>query len=149
MTVLRATFGLSISDTVNSVVYAHNARGWSASSPIASGVTIATEPSQMASPTRGSSTTASQIEVTWTALTSPSNGDSTILTYNLQWDAGTNGGTWYHLVGYSPSSTGTSYTITSGITTGTSYLFRVRAKNIYGWGTYSDSASIKPSSVPG
>ena len=44
MSVLTTTFGLSLGDSVNSVVYAHNARGWSSSSAVGSGVSIATVP---------------------------------------------------------------------------------------------------------
>lgn len=56
----------------------------------------------MAKPTRNSATTTSQLVVDWTTLVSPANGDATIQTYALEWDAG-NGGTSYTAIhGVSP-----------------------------------------------
>ena len=70
----------------------------------------------------GASTDDDEIEVSWTALSSsPSNGGSTILSYNLQWDSGTNGVTWTNIIGYSPASTVTTYTITTSVIAGTEY----------------------------
>lgn len=43
----------------------------------------------MATPYRGSYTSTSRIQVNWTALSAPDNGNSDILSYNLVWDAGT------------------------------------------------------------
>jgi hypothetical protein len=46
----------------------------------------------MATPTRGSATSASQIQILWTALTTATEtGSSTILSYNLYWDNGLGG----------------------------------------------------------
>jgi Fibronectin type III domain len=81
----------------------------------------------MATPTKDSSSSSTQLVVDWTALTSPDNGDSTITSYNLKWDAGTSGVTWTTLIGYSPSSTALTYSVTSGLTVGSSYQFKVRA----------------------
>lgn len=53
----------------------------------------------MAAPTRGSGTTESQIEVIWLPLTGDNTGDSPITSYNLQWDAGTNGAQWFDILG--------------------------------------------------
>lgn len=41
-----------------------------------------------------------------------------------------------------------SYTVTTGVTTGTSFSFKVRAKNVYGWGLYSTTTSILASQAP-
>ena len=70
------------------------------------------------------------ITVTWTALTSPNNGDSDILAYELRWDNG---------LGTTPSIElsnvlTTSYVVT-GITAGTQYQFDIRARNVYGSAT--------------
>ena len=54
----------------------------------------------MAAPTRDSSTTTSIIYVDWTNLTSPADGNSYVLGFNLYWDAGTQGMSWTSLVGY-------------------------------------------------
>ena len=46
----------------------------------------------MASVTRGSYTSETQIDIEWTALTAASDiRGSPITSYNLQWDAGSNG----------------------------------------------------------
>lgn len=49
----------------------------------------------MATPTSGSSTDDTQIEINWSALTTDAQkGGSTITSYILEWDAGTNGVTY-------------------------------------------------------
>lgn len=89
------------------------------------------------------------MHVTWTALTSAiETGDSTILSYNLQWDAGSNKVDWHNLIGFSTNSLSTSFTVSSGIAPGSCYFFRVRAKNIYGYGDFSDAQEIKASGTP-
>ena len=40
-------------------------------------------------PTRNSATGESAIVIDWTALVSPENGGSAVISYNLQWDQGT------------------------------------------------------------
>lgn len=148
MTALRQSpYSLPFEATVAAKVLAHNARGWSvASSASSSGPTIQTEPQTMAVPTRGSASSDTQLQVQWTALTSPANGDSTVLSYELQWDQGTS--TWVSLAGSASYYTGTSYTIALGITSGTTYQFKVRAYNKWGWGEFSPVVSILAASVP-
>lgn len=102
----------------------------------------------MATPTRGAATSSTIVQVDWVALTASLNGDSTITSYHLQWDAGTSGSTWTNLVGLSPSSTATTYTLTTGITAGSSYMFKVRARNAFGWGSYSSTYTIKAAALP-
>src|SRR5437762_1734809 len=102
----------------------------------------------MSAPVSGSSTSESQIEVTWSALTTPSNGGSTITSYNLQWDSGSAGVTWTDVVGISPAYTSTSIILSTGITAGSTYRFKVRAQNDIGWGSFSSSASIKAATTP-
>jgi len=128
---------------------AHNSRGWSAFSAVSTTVaTIETEPSQMSAPTSGSTTSSSQIEVDWTALTTAAQtGGASITSYHLQWDAGTNT-TWYDVIGLSPSYTSTSVILSTSIVAGNTYYFRVRASNIIGWGSYSSTASIKAAQIP-
>jgi len=103
----------------------------------------------MSSPTQGASTSSSQVHVDWSAVsTSPANGGSTITSYNLQWDAGSSGTTWTDLIGVSPETTVTTYTVTSGIVSGTTYQFKVRAKNYWGWGDFSSTVSVLAASAP-
>ncbi len=102
----------------------------------------------MSSPTRGSTTSTTQIEVDWTTLTTSTlTGGSSIISYNLKWNAGS-GSTFYDLVGYTSYYTGSSFTITTSLTAGTSYDFKVRARNSYGWGDYSSVATISATDKP-
>lgn len=88
------------------------------------------------------------MQVDWSALAFPNDGDSSILSYNLVWDAGS-GTTNQNLVGLASNYLSTTYSITSGITSGTTYSFKVRALNIYGWSSaYSAIATITASDVP-
>jgi len=103
----------------------------------------------MSTPANGASTSESQIEVTWSALsTAPSNGGSAVTSYNLQWDSGTSGVTWTDVVGLAPAYTSTSIILTTGITAGTTYRVKVRAQNVFGWGDFSSYQSIKAASTP-
>jgi len=80
----------------------------------------------------------SSINITWTALSSPNNGDSAILAYELVWDQG---------LGVTPatdlSNTLTTYYVLSGtqISSGNTYQFAVRARNIYGSATSFSSTT--------
>ena len=151
MTELRASpYNLVYGNLVVAKVQAYNSKGWSSLSPAnAAGATIQTEPQAMSAPARGATTSETQIEVTWTAITSaPANGGSSVTSYNLQWDAGSGGATWSNVVGYSPAYTGTSIVLTSSITAGATYQFQVRARNVDGWGAFSPVTSIKAASVP-
>lgn len=103
----------------------------------------------MSAPTRLSTSTSTRFELQWTAPAS--DGGSTILSYFLEWDAGTNGVSWTEVVGYSPLSTATTYSVTGGtlgLTAGNSYGFRVSAYNIHGWGLKSSVASLKAAMKP-
>ncbi len=66
--------------------------------------------------------------MTWTNLDlSSQNGGSAITSYNLEWDAGTNKGTWTSLEGLSSSYTGLFFIKTTGVVQGTRYYFRLQA----------------------
>ena len=87
----------------------------------------------------------SQLAVEWLALANlESMGGVEVISYHLQWDKGTDGATWYDVIGYSPSSLDVKTIITSEVVGGTTYLLKVRAKNVHGWATdYSDVVAIK------
>lgn len=72
----------------------------------------------------------------------PSNGNSAITSYDLYWDNGS-GTSNIELI----DSLITNYTV-NGLIGGTTYLFKVRAKNIYGYGIFSTELSILASDVP-
>lgn len=99
----------------------------------------------MNAPIKDPSSTESQIVVTWSPLTLPADtGDSTILSYNLEWDFGSG---YQSLIGLSTNSLATSFTVSS-VSAGTSYNFRLKAKNIYGFGPYSSVTTIVASGIP-
>ncbi len=99
-------------------------------------------------PFRGADTSPSQIEVKWNELLLPlQNGGSEVLSYNLQWNAGS-GQVNINLVGYSAPYLHAVNVVTSGVTAGALYNFRYRARNVYGWGPFSDEVTIKAARQP-
>jgi len=143
-------FSLAQGTLIQAQVEALNSIGYSTPSPLnVAGELAQTVPHKPTSgPSRGSGTTQTSLQVDFALPSAPLNGGSTILSLNLQWDAGTAGITWTTLIGESPFSTATSYTISSGIVPGTSYQFKYRAYNVHGWGSLSDSTSILAAEVP-
>ena len=146
----ESPFSLSAGAIVIARVQAHNGRGWGPLSEAnTGGAVIITVPHTMASPLRDSSTTTiSQITVSWAALAEPENGMSTVLSYNLEWDAGASGTVWTEVVGESTDYLSTQFTVTTGVQAGESYQFRVRARNGLGWGQASAAASVKAATWP-
>jgi hypothetical protein len=131
-------FNLAYGTLVQAEVLAQNERGWSvASLPNTIGATIEVAPSAVLIPTRGALTGPTQIEVAWSSLSLTDAGGSAVLSYHLQYDNGTAAGTWYDVVGLAPNSLLTDFTVSTNITSGTIYGFRVRALNIFGWGPFS------------
>lgn len=103
--------------------------------------------------TRGELTSEDLLQVEWTELvTRAETGDSPILSYNLEYDQGTN--TWVTVVGETQNYQLSSVIITENVVAGTIYTFRIRAKNVYGWSPqYSYpyiqiAASGKPDKMP-
>ena len=66
----------------------------------------------------------------------------------MQWDKGTSGVEWVSLIGDFPFTTSTSYTINSNIISARTYKFKYRARNIFGWGEWSDQGDIYAASIP-
>ena len=113
------------------------------------GATVRIEPVKMGAATRGSQTTEHQIEILWTPLTLTEElRGAPIVSYNLQWDKGTTGREWYDLTGITVNSLNTGFIVTSGLLVNYAYQFRVRARNAYGFGDFSDPASIRTSDKP-
>ena len=83
------------------------------------------------------------ITVEWTELTGAQTGNSDILSYNLYWNDGS-GDLTIELC----DSLRTSFTVTSLIGS-TTYSFKVRAFNIYGYGEFSDVYQVVASDLPG
>jgi hypothetical protein len=79
----------------------------------------------MAAPINGPLTDEYFIDVSWTPLVSPANGDSPITSYNLQYDNGTSGFVWYSLVGLAPDNAALQYRVSTGVVPGRTYWFKV------------------------
>lgn len=85
----------------------------------------------------------------WSALIGDNTGSSTVLSYNLQWDSGSNAAIWTDLIGTSDNpSLATSYLFSDGVYAGTTYKMRIRALNIHGWSDWSDTLITHSTSVP-
>jgi hypothetical protein len=103
----------------------------------------------MGAATRGSQTNEHQIEILWTPLTLTEElRGAPIVSYHLQWDEGTSGRDWDDLTGITVNSLNTSFIVTTGLLVGYDYQFRVRARNAYGFGDFSDPANIRTSDKP-
>ena len=146
MAVFEASpYSLTQSTLIKVRVFATNAFGSGVPSSINSaGAQVRVIPHQITTVGRGSETSTNQIQVSWTA---PDDGGSSITSYHLVWDEGT-GTTDRDLVGLVVPYTLTSHTVSISGSVGTPYNFKVRAKNIYGWGPYSNIVSILASDVP-
>jgi hypothetical protein len=106
-----------------------------------------TVPVTMGTPVEDSSTSSTQIVLTWAELTSTVEiGGTAITSYELSWDAGT-GSSWAALKGYSSPDTAATHT-TTAVTAGDTYQFKLRAENALGWGDYGPTLTVIPSSVP-
>ena len=79
---------------------------------------------------RNDATTTSQLVVTWSTLSLADSGYSTVISYNLQYDVGTNGASWVDLTGSTTDYVLLQYIVSSNVVAGRTYLFRIRAKNI-------------------
>jgi large repetitive protein len=147
---LRSTYAYPVGALVLFAVRARNDEGWGAlSNPNAGGATIQTVPVAMGAPVEGSATSDTQIELTWAALASvSSSGGATITSYALEWDEGSGTGNFVVLRGEPSADTTTAYLLTTGVTAGAPYVFRLRASNALGWGAYSPTTTVTPSSVP-
>ena len=102
----------------------------------------------MGDPIEGATTDEEQIELSWAALTGVQAGGIAVTSYHLQWDKASSGATWYDVQGNNPSSLSTSTILTSEVQAGETYQFRVRARNIHGWGDYSNVVPIKAAGLP-
>lgn len=144
-TLLLAPYSLSVGDSIIVTVAAYNNYGWGADSADSDGTLLAQkEPEAPSAPTRDTGTTSSSLIIDWTA---PTTNGASITSYNVVWDSGTSGVTWTSLVGEATDFTALTYTKT-GVTSGDSYQFKVRAKNIWGWGAYSSALTIVAAHAP-
>jgi heterodisulfide reductase subunit A-like polyferredoxin len=100
----------------------------------------------METPTRDSTTAINKLVVNW--VPPINDGYSAVQSYNLQWDKGTDGLQWINLIGFDNENLALTYTVTSYIVPGGIYKLKVRAKNYWGWGEFSDVLTIKSATWP-
>lgn len=74
--------------------------------------------------------------ITWPALTGDDTGGSKILGYNIQYSAGLN--SWEEVVGLKARFEETAYEQIFESGTPETLYYRIRAKNRWGWGPFSD-----------
>jgi hypothetical protein len=104
--------------------------------------TPATVPDAPTSLARDSANTnKTQVAITWSP--GASNGGTVVIDYSVYWDQGTN-----NYVLAASGVTTTSYTKTTGITAGTTYKFKVKARNAIGLSADSAEFSIVAATVP-
>ena len=144
MTVLRdSPYSLEFQDYVVVKIRAKNALGWGEYSDLNALMTqIQVEPGQAKPVRRGTLTSTSRIQLLWDPLTtSAETGDSLIRSYHLQWDSDGTNRNFVDLVGFSEP-----YALTQFIATGTQpgvvYHFRIRARNKWGFGPWSQVVAI-------
>jgi hypothetical protein len=114
----------------------------------------------LAAPTTGATSGELQIEIDWIEITDTDldvetglrlDGGKDIISYELSWDRGTvyltGTADWTVIKGNDPVDMAVEY-ITTDVTAGVDYLFKVRAKNIHGWGPDSEWTLIAAADAP-
>lgn len=103
----------------------------------------------LASPTLVSDqTNINHITVTLPLIADADNGNSAIISYQLDIDDG-NGGSFSPVGGYDPLSLLTTYSISQGIVRGRTYRLRYRTLNGVGYSDYSPLLYATAANVPG
>ena len=75
-------------------------------------------------------------------------GGSAVTSYHLQYDNATKARDWLDVVGLAPLSMDTRAVESTHVQSGAEYLFRVQARNIFGWGPYSEVTPIQAAREP-
>jgi hypothetical protein len=87
------------------------------------------------------------IKVDWPEIISSLHiGAVPIVSYSLEWNQGID--SWVSLIGDPSDSLALSFTVTNSVVAGNKYSFRLRAKNLHGWGPYSELMQAIPSWIP-
>lgn len=145
----QAPHNLVLNQEIVVQVQAHNDRGWGLFGTSTNGIHVQSEPEALDIPWRSAITTNKQIGVEWSLLPNTRIGMSPVTSYNLWWDEGSNGEFWYSLIGIDePVLTQTVFLVTKNILEGQYYKFKIRAKNIWGWGEFSPIVTIRASTFP-
>jgi hypothetical protein len=146
-TLTASPYNYVFDDLVEVRVQAANFFGFGVLSPVSesTGARIRVVPSKMAAPTEDPSCTDVTLTMNWIALSGVDAGNSDVIAYSLYWDAGDAMATTFTEL---TDALVTSFTV-NAVTGGQSYRFKVRARNIYGYGPYSDETLVIPDDAPG
>lgn len=98
-------------------------------------------------PVRGLLTSTSSIQALINPLFGDYTGGSPIISYQIDYDKSTNAAEWQELKGFSSNDISLS-AIKTGLIISQPYQVRYRAKNIFGWGEYSERITILTIMVP-
>jgi hypothetical protein len=144
-TLTASPFSLAFDTLVEVRITATNIIGTGSTSVVnTSGAKIRRAPGTMGVVTKTSGDE-TQMVISWTALSSATDiGNSAILAYNLYWDTGAGTSATTSLY----EGLTTSYTLT-GLTSGRNYKFKIRARNVYGYGSFSTEVTLQASTLPG
>ena len=96
----------------------------------------------MTAPALGTDNTEIRLEIVWSELAGEDAGNSDILGYQLYWDAGTG------VADIALIETSSVSHLQSSLTPGQPYIFKLRARNIYGYGDFSSEVTFTPVNVP-
>lgn len=143
-TLQLSPFLLVTGDTVVAKLTATNEVGESAESAQGGSALIPTDstvPDPPTSLTRATTTSQTSLTFTWTAPAN--NGGQPLIDYAVYWDQGT--GSFVEL---ETSITATSYTKSTGIGSGSTYQFKVQARNTVGFSGDSATLEIVAASAP-
>jgi hypothetical protein len=139
-------------DAIKLKLRAHNVIGGGAfTAVITSGILVQTPPATPTlSPVRDEAgTTVSQITATMPEIISGTiaAGSASISSYGLEWNSGS--GTTFTAISGDPTESLTRVIAKTSLTSGHSYIFRYRVKNIHGWSAgYSPQVTIVAAKKP-
>ena len=144
---LNTPFNYTFDQIVRVRVSAANKYGYGNLSAVSgdSGARIRVIPVQMAKPTMDPLSTDKTLIMNWIAISGANAGNSPVIAYSLLWDAGNAGANTFTEL---TDALVTSFTV-NGVQGGLTYRFKVRARNIYGYGPASDSTQVVPRDAPG
>jgi hypothetical protein len=74
-------------------------------------------------------------------------GGTAVSSYEISYDKGTNKAEWEELKGFSDNDVN-NFVVKTGLEPSAEYYVRYRAKNIFGWGDYSELTAIWTIMVP-
>ena len=110
------------------------------------GARIRSVPAKMLAPTESLLSTDTEILLSWIPLTGVDAGNSDIIAYSLYWDEGDSNKAEADVALYDANVD--QFTVLN-VQGGVTYRFRVRARNIYGAGEFSDDTIVVSDDAPG